>query len=76
MLPVLRGLGSATPCRPAETIRDPASRTHRDRAGFHGAAREVSNGKDTPSGHWEIAGVPVPFDWGYFPHTVPTFRPT
>ncbi|MEL6921768.1 MAG: phosphopentomutase [Pseudomonadota bacterium] len=41
--------------------------------GFHGAAREVSNGKDTPSGHWEIAGVPVRFDWGYFPHTDPAF---
>ncbi|ALM53215.1 phosphopentomutase [Halomonas huangheensis] len=31
-----------------------------------GYAREVSSGKDTPSGHWEIAGVPVRFDWGYF----------
>lgn len=40
---------------------------------FFGAAQEVSSGKDTPSGHWEIAGVPVPFDWGYFPRTVPTF---
>jgi phosphopentomutase len=29
-------------------------------------ARELSSGKDTPSGHWEIAGVPVLFDWGYF----------
>lgn len=36
-------------------------------------ASEVSNGKDTPSGHWEIAGVPVPFDWGYFPRTEPCF---
>ncbi len=41
--------------------------------GAWGAASEVSNGKDTPSGHWEIAGVPVPFDWTYFPTTVPTF---
>lgn len=41
--------------------------------GFHGAASEVSSGKDTPSGHWEIAGVPVTFDWGYFPDTVPAF---
>lgn len=40
---------------------------------FHGAAQEVSSGKDTPSGHWEIAGLPVPFEWGYFPKTVPTF---
>lgn len=38
-----------------------------------GYAAEVSNGKDTPSGHWEIAGVPVRFDWGYFPPTIPTF---
>ncbi len=35
--------------------------------GLYGAASEVSRGKDTPSGHWEIAGTPVAFDWGYFP---------
>jgi phosphopentomutase len=40
---------------------------------FHGAAQEVSTGKDTPSGHWEIAAVPVPFEWGYFPQAVPAF---
>lgn len=34
--------------------------------GLHGAASETSRGKDTPSGHWEIAGTPVTFDWGYF----------
>lgn len=34
--------------------------------GAWGAAREASSGKDTPSGHWELAGVPVRFDWGYF----------
>ncbi|WFE89282.1 phosphopentomutase [Roseibium porphyridii] len=44
-----------------------------DPEGLWGYAAEVSNGKDTPSGHWEIAGVPVRFDWGYFPETVPTF---
>ena len=41
--------------------------------GAYGAARERSTGKDTQSGHWEIAGVPVTFDWGYFPRTVPSF---
>lgn len=41
--------------------------------GLWGAAREQSNGKDTPSGHWEMAGVPVRFDWGLFPNTVPSF---
>jgi phosphopentomutase len=40
---------------------------------FHAAAQEISSGKDTPSGHWEIAALPVPFDWGYFPQTQPTF---
>jgi phosphopentomutase len=37
------------------------------------AATEVSRGKDTPSGHWELAGVPVPWDWSYFPDTTPAF---
>ncbi len=41
--------------------------------GVWGAAREVSKGKDTITGHWEIAGVPLDKDWGYFPHTVPAF---
>ena len=36
-------------------------------------AAEISTGKDTPSGHWEIAGVPVTFEWGMFPKTIPTF---
>ncbi|RED50862.1 phosphopentomutase [Aestuariispira insulae] len=42
-------------------------------AGAYGHAAEVSKGKDTPSGHWEIAGLPVEFDWGFFPNTVPSF---
>jgi phosphopentomutase len=39
----------------------------------YACAREISKGKDTPSGHWEIAGVPVEFAWGYFPETQPCF---
>jgi phosphopentomutase len=42
-------------------------------SGFHGAAIERSKGKDTPSGHWEIAGLPVPFEWTFFPRTDPAF---
>lgn len=34
--------------------------------GAYGHAQELSSGKDTPSGHWEMAGVPVLFEWGYF----------
>lgn len=41
--------------------------------GRYGSARELSKGKDTPSGHWEMMGLPVEMDWGYFPKTVPTF---
>ena len=41
-------------------------------SGAYGAARERSTGKDTQSGHWEIAGVPVTFDWGYFAREVPS----
>ncbi|MBK8285674.1 MAG: phosphopentomutase [Ahniella sp.] len=28
--------------------------------------RERSTGKDTTSGHWELCGCPVDYDWGYF----------
>lgn len=41
--------------------------------GTYGYAAELSSGKDTPSGHWEIAGVPVLFDWGYFTEKTNTF---
>ncbi len=43
--------------------------------GLWGAATEVSKGKDTPSGHWELAGVPVPWDWHYFPDMTPALPP-
>ncbi|MBT5040508.1 MAG: phosphopentomutase [Rhodospirillaceae bacterium] len=45
-------------------------------SGAYGAAREKSLGKDTPSGHWEMAGVPVITEWGYFPRTEPCFPAT
>lgn len=40
---------------------------------MYGYAQEISHGKDTPSGHWEMAGVPVLFDWHYFTQTTPCF---
>ena len=66
------GLGAAAEL---STGHVPRGLTNRPRGGRWGVGREVSKGKDTPSGHWEIAGVPVPFAWGYFPHTEPTFPP-
>lgn len=41
--------------------------------GAYGAAAEISTGKDTPSGHWEMTGVPVTDDWGYYPNTPECF---
>lgn len=43
--------------------------------GAWGAATEISPGKDTPSGHWELSGVPVPWDWHYFPDKKNSFPP-
>ena len=43
--------------------------------GAYGFAEELSTGKDTPSGHWEIAGLPVLFEWGYFTKLIDTFPP-
>ena len=43
--------------------------------GTWGAATEVSRGKDTPSGHWELAGLPVPWDWHYFKDVTNSFPP-
>lgn len=34
---------------------------------------EISSGKDTVSGHWEIAGCPVTSDWGYFKELTNSF---
>ena len=41
--------------------------------GAWGYGVEQSRGKDTPSGHWEMAGLPVPFEWGFFPAVEPCF---
>ena len=37
------------------------------------SAIEYSNGKDTPSGHLELAGLTVDWDWHYFPKKIPAF---
>ncbi|MGH8429389.1 MAG: phosphopentomutase, partial [Solimonas sp.] len=50
-------------------------RTDVDIIGAYGYATEISTGKDTPSGHWEMAGVPVLFEWGYFRDAQNTFPP-
>lgn len=41
--------------------------------GAFAAATEHSAGKDTPTGHWELSGVPLEWDWHTFPDTNPAF---
>jgi phosphopentomutase len=70
-LPSLDGLGLGAAVRLASGAR--AEGLDAIPSGLWGAAQEVSRGKDTPSGHWELAGLPVPWDWTYFPDRVPAF---
>ncbi len=70
-LPTLAALGLGAACRLASGLAPPGLSL--EPTGAWGAATEVSRGKDTPSGHWELLGVPVPWEWGTFPATVPAF---
>ncbi len=70
-LPVLDGLGLGRAVELASGVRPPGLGA--PPRGLWGAATEASRGKDTPSGHWELAGVPVPWDWHYFPKDPPVF---
>lgn len=63
------GLGRAITLASGET----APGLNTTATGRWAAATEVSRGKDTPSGHWELAGLPVPWDWTYLPDTHPSF---
>ncbi len=63
------GLGAAVKLASGDIAPGLDAKPH----GLFGAATEVSPGKDTPSGHWELAGLPVPWDWHYFPDAVPAF---
>ncbi|MBE0370679.1 phosphopentomutase [Pseudoalteromonas aurantia 208] len=74
-LPNLTRLGLVDACEAAgKQTCDVAERQAPEAA--WGYAKELSSGKDTPSGHWEMAGVPVLFEWGYFPNTTPCFPQT
>ena len=73
--PVLASLGTGECCR-VSTGRIPQGlEIARWTLGSAGSAAEISTGKDSQSGHWEIAGSPVEFEWGYFPRTQPCFPP-
>jgi phosphopentomutase len=71
-LPRLDALGLGRAIK-ASTGRAPPGFALPEPRGQWGYGVETSRGKDTPSGHWEIAGTPVDFDWGYFPQEIPAF---
>jgi phosphopentomutase len=72
-LPHLDALGLGHACL-LSTGRVPPglSASHPPRA-IASCARETSRGKDTPAGHWEIAGAPFPGALHVFPDTRPAF---
>ena len=72
-LPHLVGLGLGSAIELASGMKAPGLEA--PPTGAWGAATEVSRGKDTPSGHWELAGVPVPWDWHYFSNVTQSFPP-
>ena len=74
-LPRLEALGLGHAMK-ASTGRAPPGFALAKPRGQWGYGIETSRGKDTPSGHWELAGTPVDFDWGYFPETIPAFPAT
>lgn len=65
-LPNLSKLGLGHACELSSGTFPAGLDSHAEVIAAYGYAKELSSGKDTPSGHWEIAGVPVLFDWGYF----------
>lgn len=67
----VHGLGKAAEMARGKVL--PASLGAEHGVGACTYAEEVSRGKDTLSGHWEISGVPVDFDWGYFPNVPKCF---
>ena len=64
-LPNLSSMGLVKACNEASGVEFPYT-GNSPHKGAYGYAAELSTGKDTPSGHWEMAGVPVLFDWTYF----------
>jgi phosphopentomutase len=74
-IPHLEQLGLGLACELGSGTLPHGLSTTPDLIGAYGAAQETSTGKDTPSGHWELAGVPVTFDWGYFTKPTDTFPP-
>ncbi|MET1081355.1 MAG: phosphopentomutase [Pseudomonas sp.] len=74
-LPNLAALGLGHAAALSAGVYPPGFSAEQPAHGAYGYARELSSGKDTPSGHWEMAGVPVLSDWGYFSEPTNCFPP-
>jgi phosphopentomutase len=72
-LPNLEALGLAAAAEESSGRRLAGFASRPVGGGAWGYAVERSPGKDTPSGHWEISGLPVAQDWAYFPPGPPSF---
>ncbi len=74
-LPFLSRLGLAKLCEQSTGRRPPLTGASAQPQGLWGHAVETSQGKDTVSGHWEIAGAPADFAFGYFERLENSFPP-
>lgn len=66
VVPTLERLGLFHAAEAARGAPLPGHDRRRVPEALWGYAAERSRGKDTISGHWEMAGQPVLEDWGYF----------
>lgn len=57
------GLGNITEIRGVAAVDSPLA--------SYGKMKEVSAGKDSTTGHWEIAGIKVEYDFPYYPDGFP-----
>jgi phosphopentomutase len=63
--PTLRKMGLAN------VVQSPQWPTSTDTIASYGKMKETSPGKDTTTGHWEMAGVPLDFAFPVFPEGFP-----
>lgn len=57
------GLGNITDIKGVDRVENPLA--------SYGKMNEVSNGKDSTTGHWEIGGIKVEFEFPYYPEGFP-----
>ncbi|MDE2364568.1 MAG: phosphopentomutase [Hyphomicrobiales bacterium] len=72
-IPHLDALGLGLACERSTGALPPGFTRAVRRDAIYGCAIETALGKDTPSGHWEIAGAPFIGRLGLFPATTPCF---